>query len=280
MSTSAMLSKKLPSGALIPSIGLGVYQSQPGNETYQAVLTALQYGYRHIDTAKAYSNERDVGRAIRDSGVPREQIFVTSKIYTMTWGSYNHVVAAVRESNEKLGLGYIDLYLLHSPSASKGRADAWRALEDLQSEGILRDIGVSNFGEAHLKKLAETWRVKPAVNQIELHPWLAREDTVKYCESQGIFLEAYSPLARAMKLHDPVLVQVATEVGGTPAQVLVAWSLAKGFIALPKSVKTARIKENFDGWNIQLSVSQMEKLNKLDEYFLSCIWDPITEHEV
>ncbi|KAF1332893.1 putative oxidoreductase, partial [Globisporangium splendens] len=280
MSASATLSKKLPSGALIPSIGLGVFQSQPGNETYNAVLTALQHGYRHIDTAKAYSNERDVGRAIRDSGIPREQIFVTSKIYTMTWGSYNHVVAAVRESNDKLGLGYIDLYLLHSPSASKGRADAWRALEDLQSQGVVRDIGVSNFGEPHLKKLAETWRVKPAVNQIELHPWLARADTVKYCESQGIYLEAYSPLARAMRLRDPVLVQVAEEVSGTPAQVLVAWSLAKGFITLPKSVKDSRIKENLDGVNVQLTASQMEKLNKLDEYFLSCIWDPITEHEV
>ncbi|KAF1332822.1 putative oxidoreductase, partial [Globisporangium splendens] len=278
MSTTAIPTKKLPSGALIPSIGLGVFQSQPGSETYSAVLSALQNGYRHIDTAKVYRNERDVGKAIRDSRIPREQIFVTSKIYASSW-DYNQVIAAVRESNDKLGLGYIDLYLLHSPSASKGRADAWRALEDLQSQGVVRDIGVSNFGEPHLKKLAETWRVKPAVNQIELHPWLARADTVKYCESQGIYLEAYSPLARAMRLRDPVLVQVAEEVSGTPAQVLVAWSLAKGFITLPKSVKDSRIKENLDGVNVQLTAAQVEKLSALDEQFVTC-WDPIKSDAV
>lgn len=270
--------KTLPSGAKIPSLGLGVFMSSPGAETYDAVRTALNLGYRHIDTAQVYYNEADVGRAVRDSGIPRDQIFVTSKVLLSHW-TYNAVVATARNANQLLGLGFIDLYLLHAPGSSSTREDAWRALEDLQTEGILRDIGVSNFGEAHLKKLAKTWRVKPAVNQIELHPWLARKDTVDYCKARGIHLEAYSPLARAIRMGDPVLRQIAKEVHATPAQVLVAWSLAQGFIALPKSVKAHRIKENLNGTVVQLNDDHLKALGNLDRYFVTC-WDPIKEHAV
>ncbi|RLN71761.1 hypothetical protein BBJ29_002378, partial [Phytophthora kernoviae] len=257
--------KQLPSGHSIPSIALGVYQSPPGSETYDAVRSALRLGYRHIDTATAYGNEEDVGKAIQDSGVPRQEIFVTSKIANRTW-DYKEVVDGVRLSNRKIGLEYIDLYLLHAPFESATRADAWKALEDMQAEGIVRDIGVSNFGEKHLLKLAETWRVKPAVNQVELHPWLARTNTVKFCESQGILMEAYSPLARAQKMDDPVLQQIASELKATPAQVLVAWSLAKGFVTLPKSVKESRIKENLEGAQLELSAEQIVKLDGLDAH--------------
>ncbi|TYZ65867.1 hypothetical protein PybrP1_005600 [[Pythium] brassicae (nom. inval.)] len=259
-------------------LGLGVYQSRPGSETYDAVVAALRLGYRHIDSAQAYRNESDVGRAVRDSGIPREQVFVTSKMYSATW-SYDGVLSSVRASNDTLGLGYIDLFLLHSPSDNINRADAWRALEDLQREGVVRDIGVSNFGEKHLRKLAETWRVKPAVNQIELHPWLQRSDTVAFCEAQGIFLEAYSPLARATKMKDPVLLQIAKEANATGAQVLVAWSIAKGFITLPKSVHETRIKENLGAAGVTLSAEQLQKLDALDENHITC-WDPISSDPI
>ncbi|ETI45912.1 hypothetical protein L914_09281 [Phytophthora nicotianae] len=272
--------KLLPSGHSIPSVALGVYQSAPGSETYDAVLAALKLGYRHIDTATVYRNESDVGKAIRDSGIPRNEIFVTSKIVaSRTRWNYDEVVEGVRLSNRKLGLEYIDLYLLHAPFDSTTRAEAWKALEDMQTEGILRDIGVSNFGELHLQRLAETWRVKPAVNQVELHPWLARADTVKYCEEQGIIMEAYSPLARAQKMHDRTLKLIASEVGATSAQVLIAWSLAKGFVALPKSVTESRIKENLEAAKLELTSEQMEKLNGLDAYFVTA-WDPVKDHAV
>ncbi|EGZ16895.1 hypothetical protein PHYSODRAFT_330943 [Phytophthora sojae] len=278
--SSFVKSKLLPSGHSIPAVALGVYQSAPGAETYDAVLAALRLGYRHIDTATVYRNEADVGKAIRDSGVPRQEVFVTSKIVAPRgrW-SYDEVVEGVRLSNRKLGLEYIDLYLLHAPFDGATRAEAWRALEDMQTEGVVRDIGVSNFGELHLQKLAQTWRVKPAVNQVELHPWLARADTVKYCEEQGIIMEAYSPLARAQKMHDRTLKQIASEAGATSAQVLIAWSLAKGFVTLPKSVTESRIKKNLEAAKLELTSEQVEKLNGLDTYFVTA-WDPIKQHAV
>jgi diketogulonate reductase-like aldo/keto reductase len=270
--------KKLTSGHSIPVIGLGVYQSEPGAETYNAVLSALKLGYRHVDTAQFYRNEADVGKAIADSGIPREEVFVTSKHFAGEW-SYDSVSNAVKESVGRVGGGYIDLYLLHAPGNTVNRADAWRALEDAQSAGLLRDIGVSNYGEAHLKKLAETWRVKPAVNQIELHPWLTRSELVKYHHEVGIHLEAYSPLAKANKLSDPVVTAIAEEVKATPAQVLVAWSLAKDFITLPKSVNPTRQQQNLDAYKITLTAGQIAKLDALDEHLVTG-WDPITEHEV
>ncbi|KAG6583283.1 putative oxidoreductase C2F3.05c [Phytophthora cinnamomi] len=258
-------SKPLPSGHTIPSLALGVFQSGAGPETYNAVLTALKLGYRHIDTASGYENESDVGRAVRDSGIPRQEVFVTTKYFEVSWvpwsttakqpWSYQRVVDAVRESDRKLGLGYIDLYLLHAPCDSATRAEAWRALEDMQAEGL------------------------PAVNQVELHPWLARPDTVKFCVDQGIVMEAYSPLVRGEKMDDPVVSEIARELTVSPAQVLIAWSLAKGFVALPKSVKEARIKENLESAKLKLSAADMKKLNSLDAYYVTA-WDPIKEHEV
>jgi methylglyoxal/glyoxal reductase len=271
--------KTLPSGHKIPVVGLGVYQSEPGAETYNAVLSALKLGYRHVDTAQFYRNEADVGKAIADAGLKREEIFVTSKYFTGGSWSYDAVLAAVKESVERIGGGYIDLYLLHAPGSPEGRADAWRALEDAQSQGLLRDIGVSNYNEAHLKKLAQTWRVKPAVNQIELHPWLTREELVKYHHAEGILLEAYSPLAKAFKLKDPVVTAIAEEINAAPAQVLIAWSLAKDFITLPKSVNPARQESNLDAYKITLSPEQIAKLDALDEYLVTG-WDPIKDHAV
>ncbi|KAL3667635.1 hypothetical protein V7S43_007189 [Phytophthora oleae] len=273
--------KTLPSGAKIPVIGLGVYKAEPGAEAYNAVLSALKLGYRHVDTAQFYRNEGDVGRAIRDSGIPRDEIFVTSKLFTDNWG-YEKALAATQASVKELGLGYIDLYLLHTPGPAATRDETWQALEKLQEEGLLKDIGVSNFGEAHLDKLLKTANVKPAVNQLELHPWLMRPSLTKYCKQLGIHLQAYSPLARARKLQDPVVLDVANEVGATPAQVLVAFSLANGFVTLPKSANPERQKANLEAVRIALTSEQVARLAALDEG-LVVAWrsqDPIQEWAV
>ncbi|KAI9911287.1 hypothetical protein PsorP6_008899 [Peronosclerospora sorghi] len=261
-------SVQLPSGAWMPQVGLGVYKAAPGKEAYESVLSALQVGYRHIDTARLYENEADVGRAVRDSGIPREQIFITSKLREFHWG-YEKATEGARSSNELIGCGYIDLFLLHQPFDPHLRADTWRALEDLQNEGILRDIGVSNFGEPHLAKLAESWKVKPAVNQIELHPWLTREPLVKYCHDNGILIQAFSPLARMKKIDDPRLIAIAEEVMATPAQVLIAWDLAKGYTTLPKSVHKERQKENFEAAAVKLTPEQVKRLDALNENFFA-----------
>ncbi|KAG6946866.1 hypothetical protein JG688_00015792 [Phytophthora aleatoria] len=256
--------KTLPSGAEIPVIGLGVYKAEPGAEAYNAVLSALKLGYRHIDTAQFYQNEADVGRAVCDSGIPRDEIFVTSKLFTDNWG-YEKASTATKASNEQLGLGYIDLYLLHTPGPAATRDETWRALEDLQQKGILKDIGVSNFGEAHLEKFLKAAQVKPAVNQLELHPWLMRASLVKFCKEHDILLQAYSPLAKARKLEDPTVLAIANEVRATPAQVLVAFSLANGFITLPKSANPERQKANLEAAKITLAPEQIARLAALDE---------------
>lgn len=273
----------------MPVIGLGVFQSAAGEETYQAVLSALKLGYRHIDSARLYQNEADVGRAIRDSGIPREEIYVTSKLlmngfnFELKKGgawTYESTMKAVKESVATFGFSYIDLYLLHAPFHPEKRSDAWRALEDSQAQGLIRDIGVSNFGEAHLAKLEKTWRVKPAVNQIEMHPFCARPALVKYCKDKGIIVQAYSPLTQAKKLDDPTLVKVSKEVNGTPAQVLIAWGLHKGVVSLPKSVHENRQRENLDAAKVVLSADQMGRLDALNADLVLGPWDPIKDHAV
>lgn len=273
MASVSVPSVPLPSGAQIPVVGFGAYLAD-----YAAVLSALQLGYRHIDTAEDYENEEAVGQAVRDSGVPREQIFVTSKVFPTHWG-YDAAVEACRRSNERLGLGHIDLYLLHAPGNAETRAETWRALEDLQAEGIVKDIGVSNFSEAHLEKLAQTARVRPALNQIEVNPFVTRAELVKYCQAKGIYVEAYSPLAKSTKLADPVVVEIAEQVDATPAQVLIAYSLAKGFITLPKSNNRERQLLNLAAVDVKLSPAQVDRLETLDEY-LVLSWDPIKNEPV
>jgi diketogulonate reductase-like aldo/keto reductase len=271
--TTHIVTKRLPSGAEIPTLGFGSYLAD-----YADVLSALKLGYRHIDTAELYDNEEEVGRAVRDSGIPREQIFVTSKLFINNWG-YNRAVSAIRASNARLGLGYIDLYLLHAPGRASTRAETWRALEDLQAEGVLRDIGVSNFSPGHYKRLAKTWRVKPAVNQVELHPWLTRTEVVQFFQAEGVYMEAYSPLAKAMRMRDPEVEKVAQEVNASVGQVLVAYSLAKDYISLPKSSSPARQRENLEAASIKLTKEQVDRLDALDEYFVTD-WDPIRDELV
>lgn len=274
-----MSSVVLPSGAKLPRFGLGLYKSKRGAETYSAVLSALHLGYRHLDTAQWYRNESDVGRALADSGIPREQVFVTTKLWVWHWG-YEKALEAIRESNAKLGGTYIDLLLLHAPGNKDLRAETWRALEDMRAAGVVRDIGVSNFGVAHLEKLALTATTPPAINQVELHPWLARKELAAYCKRQGIQLEAYSPLTKGMMLDNVVLREIAEQAQATPAQVLIAYSLAKGYVTIPKSVDPARQQENLDAsTNVHLNASQIWTLDALDEH-LVCAWDPSVNDEV
>ena len=266
-------------GNVIPMVGLGVYRSAPGEECYSAVLSALSIGYRHIDTAQIYRNEGDVGRALEDSKIPRSEVFVTTKLWLGNWG-YEAARDAVYESLKQLRTPYIDLILLHAPGPADTRAETWKALEDLQTEGKLKSIGVSNFGIPHLMKLKQTARVTPAVNQVELHPWNQRVELVNFCQSNGIIMQAYSPLAKAIKLEDEVVCSIASRLGHTPAQVLIAWSLHKGLVTLPKSVNPLRQKQNWEAQEVvSLTSDDVKQLDSLEEYLVTG-WDPILDADV
>ena len=216
----------LNSGAHIPQVGLGVWQTPFGAVTRQAVSKALGIGYRHIDTAKIYGNEADVGWAVREAGIARELIFVTTKLWNQDQG-FDRALRAFDASLKRLGLEYVDLYLLHWPVAEL-RLESWRALERLFADKRARSIGVSNFLVPHLKELIGTAKVLPAVNQLEFTPFLQRSATLALCRELGILVEAYSPLTHGTRLDHPVLRQIAAEVGRTPAQVLLRWGIQQG----------------------------------------------------
>ncbi|KAG0373813.1 hypothetical protein BGX24_011214 [Mortierella sp. AD032] len=267
----------LNSGHSIPRLGLGVYLSQEGQVAENAILWALEAGYRHIDTATSYENETSVGNAIRKSGIPREEIFVTTKLTEDDQG-YESALAACNVSLKKLGLDYIDLYLIHSPlCGSELRQQSWKAMEKLVAEGKVKSIGVSNYGVQHLKELLHDSgaTIRPAVNQIEVHPWGTRSDIVSYCHANNIAVVAYSPLVQGhkLKLQDPTLLQIASTHNKSPAQILIRWSLQQGNVVIPKSAKKARIIENASVFDFELSEEEVEKLASLNENFVS-EWDP------
>jgi diketogulonate reductase-like aldo/keto reductase len=262
---------RLASGVEIPALGLGVWQTARGETTRAAVTHALRFGYRHIDTAAIYGNEADVGAAVRDSGVPRNEVFVTTKLWNSDQG-YDRALRAFDKSQKALGLDVVDLYLVHWPLEGK-RVDSYRALVRLREEGRVRAIGVSNFTARHLEELLASSDVAPDVNQIELSPFLQQREIVDFCRRNGIVLEAYSPLTRGEKLKDARLAAIAESVGKTPAQVLIRWSLQHGFVCLPKSEKPHRIEENGSVFDFELSPAQMETLDGFDEHHRTC-WDP------
>lgn len=268
-----MVSLTMRTKRTIPAIGLGVYKSEPGPVTENAVLDALRIGYRHIDTASIYNNEADVGAAIAASGIDRSEVFVATKVWNDDHG-YDKTLAAFDRSLDQLGLGYVDLYLIHWPVPVL-RLDTWRALEWLTLDGRVRDIGVCNFMVRHLEEILEHTTLVPSVNQIELSPYnyRSRLDTVELCGQQGIVVEAYSPLTKGRKLDDPVLTDLGRRYGKTPAQILIRWALDKGLAVLPKSVHTERIAENFDVFDFSLAESDIETLDDLDEG-LATGWDP------
>lgn len=261
----------LSNGAHLPQVGLGVYQSEPGDETRRAVTLALELGYRHIDTARVYGNEADVGAAVRDGAVPRDQIFITTKLWNDDHG-YDSALRALDKSLGRLGVDQVDLYLIHWPVEGK-RRDTWRALERALADGRARAIGVSNYLVPHLRELLGEAKVIPHVNQIELSPFLQRRDTCAMCREHGIAIEAYSPLTQGKRLGHPTVTAVARAVGRTPAQVLLRWGIQHGFVVLPKSVRRERIAENAAVFDFELPAGAMSQLDGLEEG-LTCGWDP------
>src|SRR5205085_9338444 len=233
---------RLNTGASIPQVGLGVWQIPRGEPTRRAVAEALSVGYRHVDTARIYGNETEVGAAVRESGIPRADLFITTKLWNADQG-YDQALRAFDSSLARLGLDYVDLYLIHWPVAETRRA-SWRALEQIHADGRARAVGVSNYLGPHLTELLQEAGVVPAVDQIEVSPFLQQRETRAYCARHGIVVEAYSPLTHGQRLHTPEIADIAAAVGRSPAQVMLRWGIQHGLVVLPKSSKPARIREN------------------------------------
>ncbi|MBI2133587.1 aldo/keto reductase [Candidatus Woesearchaeota archaeon] len=259
---------KLNNGVKIPLLGFGTWQIADSKVCERAVLAALNAGYRHIDTAAIYGNESGVGSAIRKSGIPREEIFVTTKLWN---DHHDDPVRALEDSLRRLGMDYVDLYLIHFPVPQRNAS--WKILEALHSRGKCRSIGVSNFTVRHLSGLLDIAGVVPAVNQVELHPYLYQMDLIDFCTKKGILVEAYSPLTHGARLSDPRLVALAARYGKSPAQLLVRWCLQKGLVVLPKSVREDRIAENADVFDFIISSADMAVLDGFNENLRTC-WDP------
>ncbi|QFZ18092.1 aldo/keto reductase [Saccharothrix syringae] len=261
---SSMRTITLNNGVTMPQLGFGVFQVST-EDTYAAVAEALRVGYRSVDTAAAYGNEEPVGRAVADSGVPRDEVFVTTKLWNSDQG-YDEALRAFDASTAKLGLDRLDLYLIHWPAPGQDRyVDSWRALGKLYADGRVRAIGVSNFHPEHLERVVEATGEVPALNQVELHPWLQQEELREYNRKHGIATEAWSPLARGGELlADPVVTSIADKHGRTPAQVVLRWHVQLGNVVIPKSVTPARIAENLDVFGFELDDEDMGRIAGLD----------------
>jgi len=258
-------------GYKIPVVGLGTWKSEPGPATYNAVLDSIKAGYRHIDTARAYDNESDVGRAVKDSDIDRSELFITTKLWNKDQG-YDAAIEACEKSLSRLGCDYIDLYLIHWPLKDK-RNESWKAFIELKDKGLCKSIGVSNFTMDNLKELEDKFGILPAVNQVEFHPYHYQKELLEYCNSKNILIEAYSPLVHAKRMDEPRLVSISEEISKTPAQVLIRWAMQRGMVVLPKSVNENRIIENFSVFDFEISDSLMKRLDDLNERFVTC-WDP------
>jgi diketogulonate reductase-like aldo/keto reductase len=263
----------LTSGHNIPLLGLGAFKIPDGPEAVRVFFQALESGYRHIDTARVYGNEASVGKAIRQSGVPREEIFLTTKLWNEDQG-YKKARKALEESLQQLQTNYVDLFLIHWPVEGM-RMESWRALEDMHDEGLCRNIGVSNYMKRHLAELLMHCRIKPAVNQIEMHPFIfgKREDLVHFCRKNDIHISAYSPLTKGLKINDPRLAVIARRYFKSPAQILIRWALQEGFSVLPKSADKERQEENLRVFDFNLPEEDMMTLHKMNEGLVTG-WDP------
>jgi diketogulonate reductase-like aldo/keto reductase len=266
----------LNNGTSIPQLGLGVYLLEANSRSVEIMKVAVKHGYRHIDTAAFYGNEAEVGEAIRESGIARSELYVTTKLWNNDHG-YDATIRAFERSMELMGLDYIDLYLIHWP-VSGVRRESWRALEMLYAEGRCKAIGVSNYMVHHLEEVLEQCKVVPTVNQIEMHPFIYRYryEVINLCLENSICVECYSPLTKGVRLHDPDLLRTAKNYGKSTAQVLIRWGLQKGFVTIPKSENLKRIAENADVFDFEIEDADMEKLDQLNENY-SCTWDPTDE---
>ena len=263
----------LNNGVSIPCVGFGTYKSTV-DDGYGIILDAIKAGYRHLDTAAIYENEAETGKAVRESGIPREEFFITSKLNRNRLG-YENTNKEFEESLKKLEMDYMDLYLMHWPRPDYGREgfddweeldrESWRAMEELLKEGKIRAIGVSNFLPHHLDNLLKTADIVPAVNQLELHPGYLQEEAVSYCRERNIAIEAWSPIGRARLMKDPLLNEMAGKYGVSVAQFCLSFGLQSGFIILPKSTHIERMKENLDAKDNLLSSEDMEKLRQMPE---------------
>jgi len=254
--------KKLTNGVEMPYLGLGVYKMTDRDETLQAIETALDLGYRAIDTAALYYNEEEVGEAIRHSSVRREDIFVTTKVWNSDQG-YDNTLRAFETSLKKLDMDYVDLYLTHWPVEGK-YVDTYRAIERLYDEKLIRVPGVSNHHEHHLKEIMASCNVAPMVNQIEAHPYLSQEPLRTFCNQQQIAVTAWSPLGRGNVLKDETIIRIADEYNVSPAQIILRWHLQNDVIIIPKSVTASRIKENSELYHFELTNETMQQLNTLN----------------
>lgn len=257
---------KLNNGIMMPQIGFGVYKIEDGEKVERAIDTAFNSGYRAIDTASIYGNEEGVGRAIAYSGIPREELFITSKLWNDDHG-FDETLEAFETSLDHLGLDYLDLYLMHWPLASREvRSETWRAMEQIYESGRVRAIGVSNFNISHLDELLETAVTMPAINQIELHPYLTQAKIRTYCENIGIVIESWSPLMRGGELlTNPTISGIANAHGKESAQIILRWHIQSGLIAIPKSVTPERIEENISIFNFELTDDEMQRIDGLNK---------------
>ena len=255
----------------MPAVGLGTYRSGPGREAQQSVRWALEAGYRLIDTSLAYGNEPDVGLAVRDSGIPREEVFITTKLENDDHG-YDQTLRACEISLGNLGVDYLDLYLIHWPVEGL-RGETWRAMERLYERGVCRAIGVSNFTVRHLEELFFSADIRPTVNQVEFHPFLFQRGLLDFCRESGVQLEAYSPLVKATRLDDPTLARIGEKYGRTPAQILIRWDIEHGVIPIPKSVHKEWIEENLEVWDFALTHDDVREIDGLDRGY-HADWDP------
>lgn len=267
--TSLTSDLKLSNGVTIPGLGYGTYQTPP-EDAYRAVTDALAVGYRHIDTAARYGNESGVGQAVKDSGLKREEVFITSKLWNTERG-YDKAMAAFEKTLAELGTDYLDLYLIHWPANEKQfgqeaaalNLDTWRAFEDLYKAGKIKAIGVSNFMPNHLEALLAQAEIKPMVNQIEVHPGWPQTEAIRYCQRNDILVEAWAPLGEAAALSNPVLAKIAAKYDHTPAQVCLRWEIQQGILPLPKSVHKERMAENTKLFDFELTEDEMDIIGAL-----------------
>jgi len=263
----------LNNGVQIPILGLGTWKI--GDSKVEEIIpSALNIGYRHIDTAATYQNEVGVGKALLKSGIAREDVFITTKLWNTDHG-YDKAIAACDKSLQNLGLSYVDLYLIHWPVADLF-IETWAAMEELLASGKCRAIGVSNFTIKHLESLMKQSTIIPAVNQVEFSPYLYQKELLDFCISQGIQLEAYSPLTRGNKLANPKLAEIAERYGKSTAQILIRWSLQTGLVVIPKASSPVHLRENADVFNFEISADDMQILNSFNEDLHIC-WNPEKE---
>ena len=257
--------EKLNSGTEIPILGFGTYQLRGEKQVKEAVTAALETGYRLIDTAQMYGNEKYVGEAIRESGIAREETFITTKLDNDQHG-YDRAKKSFARSMDRLQPGYVDLFLIHWPIEGL-RLESWRALVEIHKQGAAKAIGVSNYTIGHLKELFENSETKPAVNQVEFNPFIFQENLLSFCKEEGIRLQGYTPLSRANKFNNNVIQEIAGKYSRSPAQVMLRWALQHHVIPLPKSSDHDRIKENAGIFDFSIEEKDMEKLNSLNENY-------------